>query len=148
MNHKNVKPMILALSATFVSTALAQADSNAADPFQLTDMEAGYQLAENSETDKESKLVKEGNCGEGKCGGSHGGKSDKEGQCGESGAKGEDTQKLFKEGKCGEGKCGGSQGGGKSDAEGSCGESGSKKEDSEKLLKEGKCGEGKCGGSH
>jgi uncharacterized low-complexity protein len=61
------------------------------------------------------KAMKEGKCGEGKCGGAKAAdeaKSMKEGKCGEGkcgGAKAVDKAKAMKEGKCGEGKCGGNK---------------------------------------
>ena len=74
-----IKPVAAAVGVAFVTSlavsAVAVADEN---PFDATDLDAGYMLAGEGEG--------EGSCGEG------------EGSCG--GDKGE-------EGKCGEGKCGG-----------------------------------------
>ena len=92
---------VLALS--MVSGAALAADNN---PFGMTELSEGYQVA-----------MKEGKCGEGKCGGDKAKEkmSDKakeakcgEGKCGGDKAKGKMSDKA-KEAKCGEGKCGGSK---------------------------------------
>ena len=121
-----IKPVAAAVGVAFVSSlvisATAVADEN---PFDATDLDAGYMLA--GEGDGEGSCGEgEGSCGEG------------EGSCGEG------------EGSCGEGSCGGDkEGEGKDGGEGSCGgdkegegSCGGDKEDAE-----GKCGEGSCGGS-
>lgn len=94
----------LAMGAMLVG-GLALVSGNAAQAFQLTDMQSGYQLV-GDEADKS----KEGSCGEGKCGGAKA-EEDKsaEGSCGGD---------KSKEGSCGEGKCGGEA---KKEGEGSCG---------------------------
>ena len=103
MSNKTViKPLAIALGATFVTSLAGTTIANAAEnPFSMTELPSGYMVADKAE----------GKCGEGKCGG----KSEKEGKCGE-GKCGEG--KSEKEGKCGEGKCGE----GKSKKEGKCGE--------------------------
>ena len=90
MANKNTpKALAAALGATFVASMAASpvvsADQN---PFAMQPLSSGYQVADKG---------KEGQCGEGKCGGKKDGK--KEGNCG-----GKDGKK---EGQCGEGKCGG-----------------------------------------
>jgi uncharacterized low-complexity protein len=105
-----VKPVAIALGATFATSLAGTTVSNAAEnPFSMQELSAGYMLAEQAEGKCGSgeKKAEEGKCGEGKCG---------EGKCGSSETK-------AKEGKCGEGKCG----------EGKCGSS-------ETKAKEGKCG--------
>ncbi len=93
MAKKNlvINPVAAAVGAAFISSltvsGVALADEN---PFELTDLESGYMLADGHKGD-------EGKCGEGKCG-----EEGDEGKCGE-GKCGEEGD----EGKCGEGKCGG-----------------------------------------
>ena len=87
------KPVAAAVGAAFVSSMAASTAAVAADnPFEATDLDNGYMLADKDK-------AKEGKCGEGKCGG----KKAKEGACGEGKAK----DAKHAEGKCGEGKCGG-----------------------------------------
>jgi uncharacterized low-complexity protein len=104
-HKKTLKPLSLAIGATFAASmaagSIAHAASTGDNPFAMHDLSSGYtQLAE---------MPKDGKCGEGKCS-SDKKKSDKkanEGKCGEGKA-------MPKEGKCGdkqpkakEGKCGG-----------------------------------------
>jgi uncharacterized low-complexity protein len=87
-----IKSIAATVGASVLATALsplALADTN---PFALTEMSSGYQLADHHEG-------AEGKCGEGKCGE---GKTAAEGKCGE----GKCGEKKPAEGKCGEGKCG------------------------------------------
>ena len=74
----------LAIGTAFAAVALAPAAHAAGNPFGATQLEAGYQLAQ-----ADTKM-KDGKCGEAKCG------ADKK-------AAGE---KKMKDGKCGEAKCG------------------------------------------
>ena len=99
-----------AVIASLAAVPVAQAD---ASPFGMTDLGSGYQVASNH--------MKEGKCGEGKCGGAKP-KASSEGKCGEGKCGG--AKPKASEGKCGEGKCGGAK----------------------PKASEGKCGEGKCGG--
>lgn len=100
---KILKPLSVALGATFAATLAASTVAQAApaagaNPFAMNDLGNGYmQVAD-----------KEGKCGEGK-------KSESEGKCGEG--KG---QAKGAEGKCGEGKCGEGKVK-KKDEEGKCG---------------------------
>lgn len=100
MSKKHVRSAIItAIGATFLAAAAIAPVANAADnPFSLTQIKGGYQVA-----------GKEGSCGgkkgESSCGGkkgeSHcGGKKDGESHCG-----GKKDKKG--EASCGEGKCGG-----------------------------------------
>lgn len=115
-NNKNAS-FALALGATFVSglsmnavmstSALAE-DSN---PFLLTELPSGYmQLAENESSKGKAMKMKDGACGEGKCGSSMmEGAEEKniEGQCaGNKPMPADYSAKKGKAGKCGEGKCG------------------------------------------
>ena len=72
------KPVAAAVGVAFVSSMAVSTSAVAADnPFEATDLDAGYMLAGGEKGE-------EGKCGEGKCGGD-----------------------KAEEGKCGEGKCGG-----------------------------------------
>ncbi|MEN8802973.1 MAG: hypothetical protein ABF297_13460, partial [Thiogranum sp.] len=97
MSNKTViKPLAIALGATFVTSLAGTTIANAAEnPFSMNELSSGYMVVEKAEG-----KCGEGKCGEGKCGE---GKMKKEGKCGE-GKCGEG--KMKKEGKCGEGKCG------------------------------------------
>jgi uncharacterized low-complexity protein len=87
-----------ALAMSVSAGASAAADVN---PFGMTELSQGYQLAGN-----------EAKCGEGKCGGSK--QKSSEAKCGEAKTKaaeakcGEGKAKAA-ESKCGEGKCGGNK---------------------------------------
>jgi len=150
-SKRNMKPLALAVGTALCGSIIAlssvQAETN---PFGMADLSSGYMVAG----------MKEGKCGEGKCGGSMKGK---EGKCGMKMMDADGDGKITKEefmsghekmfsmkdkngdgvidaserkmmmGKCGEGKCGGMKG-----KEGKCG--------GDMKGKEGKCGEGKCGG--
>ena len=107
MSNKTViKPLALALGATFITSLAGTTVANAAEnPFSMTELSSGYMVAEKAEGKcGEGKCGEgktkgaEGKCGEGKCG--EGKMKGAEGKCGEGKTKG-------KEGKCGEGKCGG-----------------------------------------
>ena len=90
MNNLKKNSIALTLGAVVASGAAVTATDAQANPFEMQEMVAGYQLD-----------AAEGKCGEGKCGGEAKGK---EGKCGEGKCGGE---AKGKEGKCGEGKCGG-----------------------------------------
>ena len=94
MSKRNLNPLAAAVGAAFMLSPMASATEN---PFQATELGAGYKLAGDHG---------EGKCGEGKCGEAE--KGDKEGKCGEGKCgEAEKGDKSDKEGKCGEGKCGG-----------------------------------------
>ena len=117
MASKTLKPVAAALGAAFLaSSVVPMAAAGTMNPFAAEDLASGYDLANY---DKH----KEGNCGEGKCGGSMGDKDKaaKDGNCG--GNMDANKDKAAKDG-----NCGGNMDGHKDKAE-----------------KEGKCGEGKCG---
>jgi uncharacterized low-complexity protein len=108
MSHykKTLKPLSLAIGATFVATMATSTFASAAttgnNPFAMTDLHSGYtQVAE---------MPKDGKCGEGKCSSDKAKPKTKEGKCGG------DKAKKAEEAKCGankpkakEGKCGGSK---------------------------------------
>lgn len=85
--------LTIAVSTSLAGGMIAASNSSAADGFLDA---AAKMLGVTADSANTKSTMKEGKCGEGKCGGS---KGKKEGKCG--GDKG-------KEGKCGEGKCGGS----------------------------------------
>ena len=90
-------------SAFVTSMAAAPIASAAENPFALSGLTSGYQVASNH-----GAKPAEGKCGEGKCGAKDKEKEKaKDGKCGEGkcGAKTK-TETKAKEGKCGEGKCG------------------------------------------
>ena len=97
---KKQTALTVALGTAFAASfAVAPVAKAAGNPFAMDTLKSGYQVADDagkkaddkdaaskmSKTDKETnaKMMKEGKCGEGKCG-----------------------VKNVKEGKCGEGKCG------------------------------------------
>jgi len=90
----------IAVGTAFAATMTAGVANAAENPFGMTELNAGYQVAMSS---------MEGSCGakdgEGKCG-----DKAKEGKCGDKAKEGKGGDKA-KEGKCGdkakEGKCGG-----------------------------------------
>ena len=109
MNTKTIRPLAAAIGASFLAMSVVPTASAEVNPFEITQLSAGYELA------SADKSAMEGKCGEGKCGGSKTGSGDKsqsaEGKCGEGkcgGSKAESGSKSQNaEGKCGEGKCGG-----------------------------------------
>jgi len=109
-----------AVGTAFAATLAAPVVSAASNPFALSALSSGYQVADNH-----TAKPAEGKCGaadkpaEGKCGADKA----KEGKCGDDKAK-------AKEGKCGGDKA----------KEGKCGDDKAKAK-----AKDGKCGEGKCG---
>ena len=88
----NKKLLTIALGTTFVTSLSTTAVVAEENPFEMNQLDNGYQLA--------MSIMPEGSCGgkteEGKCGGD----KSAEGKCG-----GEKST----EGKCGEGKCGGAK---------------------------------------
>jgi len=101
-----VKPLSVALGATFAATLAASnvaqaAPAAGANPFAMNDLGNGYmQVAEKEgKCGAGTKSPKDGKCGEGKCG--EGKKDAKDGKCGE-GKCGEGMKKeKEQEGKCG-----------------------------------------------
>ena len=85
---KTMKPLAAAIGTVVIATLAATQAANASEnPFGMTDLSSGYQVAEGGA--EAPKKGAEGQCGEGKCG---------------EGMK-KDAAKTT-EGKCGEGKCG------------------------------------------
>ena len=104
---KILKPLTIALGATFAaslaaSTVAQAAPAAGANPFAMNDLGHGYMQVADS---------KDGKCGAGKKEEA----KEKEGKCGEAKGKAKDA-----EGKCGEGKCGEGMKK-KKDEEGKCG---------------------------
>ena len=107
-----LKPVALAVGAAFATTlAMAPVANAVENPFAMTQLDAGYKLADNKATEgncgANKTKAKEANCGanktkakEANCGANK--TKAKEGNCGENKA----PVKTKKEGKCGEGKCG------------------------------------------
>jgi uncharacterized low-complexity protein len=85
-------------SAFVASMAAAPIAAAAENPFALTGLSSGYQVADNhGEMKPTDKKMPEGKCGEGKCGAT---------KKGEKSTEMKPTDKKMPEGKCGEGKCG------------------------------------------
>lgn len=115
MKKSNKTPLALTIGGTLLSgltTTALQADAGLAidtNPFQISELSTGYMQTAQSENDS-AKKMKDGSCGEGKCGSSMmKGTEEKtvEGQC--AGNKPMPSSKKNNkdaEGKCGEGKCG------------------------------------------
>ena len=100
-NSFMIKPVAAAIGVAFVSSlvvSVAVADDN---PFDASDLDAGYMVADSHGEGEGSCGEGEGSCGEGEgsCGEGEGSCGEGEGSCGEKG----------EEGKCGEGKCGGGE---------------------------------------
>ena len=98
--NKTLKSLSLATGAA-LSLGLASSNvlADTANPFAMTDLSQGYQVAMSNGSEAEGK------CGEAKCGGSKPKAS--EGKCGDSKpAEGKCGASKPAEGKCGEGKCG------------------------------------------
>lgn len=119
----SIKKSPLAVAAVGVGTSLfsgltvgtAQAEGIAnvgTDPFAMTELSSGYMLVAKADKEKGTMKMKQGACGEGKCGASMmpEGALEKtsEGKCAGNKpmpkAKKPDMKGM--EGKCGEGKCG------------------------------------------
>ena len=97
---KTSKTQLLTSVALSSTLALAATTVNASqNPFSVTQLESGYQLAMS-----DSKTA-EGKCGEGKCGAADEAKKATEGKCGEGKCAASNDTSKSKEGKCGEGKC-------------------------------------------
>ena len=85
-------------SAFVAGMAAAPIASAAENPFALSGLSSGYQVADNhAEMKPTDKKMPEGKCGEGKCGAAK-----KDAKATEM----KPTDKKMPEGKCGEGKCG------------------------------------------
>lgn len=110
------KTLIAAAVGTAFAAGLSAAPLAAAaeNPFALTGLSSGYQVADNTEKPAEGKCgASKKKDAEGKCGGKvEAEMKAKEGKCG-------NTAKM-KDGKCGEGKCGANK---KKEVEGKCGAS-------------------------
>ncbi len=101
--NSSVKPVVIAMGAA-VAGSLMLTQTASANPFSLTELQAGYmQPVCSADKDREGKCGA-GKCGAGKCGGDTT-KKGAEGKCG-AGKCGGAADKGH-EGKCGAGKCGG-----------------------------------------
>lgn len=124
MSNKTIKPVSIVLGAIFATTLAASNIANAseagANPFAMTNIDGGYQVAKD-----------------GKCGANM---KKKDGKCGAKKAA------KKKDGKCGEGKCGGKKAMKKKDAKCGDGMAKSKKKDGKCGADHKKMSEGKCGG--
>lgn len=112
MKKINKTPFAAAMGTAVLSTLAVTAVHAEANPFAMTDMNSGYmQLAE---ADAAKPGMKEGSCGEGKCGGAMMKSAPKtvEGACAGNKPAAKPANKAA-EGKCGEGMCGGMMEGGK-----------------------------------
>ena len=89
----NKKLTSAAIGGAFAATLIAGGAVAADNPFGMTQLDQGYQVAMSDKAD-------EGKCGESKCGAN---KARKDGKCGESKC---GANKARKDGKCGESKCG------------------------------------------
>jgi uncharacterized low-complexity protein len=100
-HKKNLKPLSLAIGATFIAgiatSPLANAATNSGNPFAMNDLHSNYvQVAEMKCGSSMNKTSKEGKCGSNKAKT----KSATEGKCGSNKAK----TKSATEGKCGANK--------------------------------------------
>ena len=118
MKLSNKTPLAIAVGTTLASgltstaiqaDTLSELDSN---PFTINELSAGYmQTAEADAGSEDSSKMKDGSCGEGKCGGAMAKGSEEktsEGACAGNKPMPDTSKEKNKEGKCGEGKCGGS----------------------------------------
>jgi len=112
MKKSNKAPLAIAIGSTLVSglastTVQAEPSLNTdTNPFAMTDLATGYMQTAESGSDK----MKDGACGEGKCGGAmQKGSEEKtaEGSCaGNKPMPKQNSSDKNTEAKCGEGKCG------------------------------------------
>lgn len=99
MKKTHLTPVAAALGTAFILSVAATTASAASNPFGMTDLNSGYQVAWGDKPAAEKKA--EGKCGadkkgEAKCGADK--KKMEEGKCGA------DKKKAMEEGKCGAGK--------------------------------------------
>ena len=120
MKKSNKTPLALAIGGTLVSgltSTAIQADTLSeldANPFALNELSTGYMQTAEADSDKDGATkMKDGSCGEGKCGGAMAKCSEEktaEGKCaGNKPMPKMDKNDKNMEGKSGEGKCGGSK---------------------------------------
>ncbi|CAN4275562.1 COG3767 Uncharacterized low-complexity protein [Methylophilaceae bacterium] len=100
------KTIALALSGAFALSIAATPINAAENPFAIKALSSGYQVADHHEK------MKDGKCGEGKCGAEmkkEMGAKVHDGKCGEGKCGAEMKKEMgakVHDGKCGEGKCG------------------------------------------
>ena len=158
-------PLVAAVGSAVVSSLGAGAANAEANPFAMSELTDGYMQVAEADKSNEMKCgasmgMKEGSCGEGKCGAMMGDVKIEEGKCAGNKGKAADMSKKGQkmqgmqgngmqgkgmqgngmqgkgmEGKCGEGKCGSMMENGKmkKGMEGSCGDM--------MKGKEGSCGD-------
>ncbi len=117
MKKMTPTPFAIALGTTLASglstTAALASDLTDAgsNPFTMTELSSGYLQTAEADGDKGgAKKMKDGSCGEGKCGAAMmkgGEEKTVEGKCAGNKPMPEESMKGM-EGKCGEGKCGAS----------------------------------------
>ena len=109
-NHKTPFAIALTASVASMSANIAQAESS--NPFALSELSSGYMQTAQADNDKSgTNKMKDGACGEGKCGASMmQGNQEKtvEGKCAGNKPMPANSDAKGMEGKCGEGKCGAS----------------------------------------
>jgi uncharacterized low-complexity protein len=107
MKHRR-NAITLAIGATALVGSLSATIATSADsnPFAFSDLDHGYKIASHNG----GKSGKDGSCGESKCGDNKSVKKiKKDGSCGESKCgdnKAKKVAKTKKDGSCGESKCG------------------------------------------
>ena len=108
---KTINKTKFAIGSSLIAGLVSACATSEKDPFAQQELSSGYMNQTESATTK----VKDGACGEGKCGGKMAAPVEKaksaEGKCGE-GKCGDNKAKVVEktmEGKCGEGKCGASK---------------------------------------
>ena len=105
---KTINKTKFAIGASIMAGITTGCATSESDPFSQKELSSGYMNQTESTTHK----VKDGACGEGKCGGEVAAPVDTpkavEGKCGEGKCGENKTEPAAKsmEGKCGEGKCG------------------------------------------
>ncbi len=110
MKNTQKTPLAIAIGTTLLSglAATAVQAETQTNPFAMTDLDSGYMQLAAADSKDDSSKVKDGSCGEGKCGGKmmEEGAAEKmvEGAC--AGNKPMPTEEKGTEAKCGEAKCG------------------------------------------
>lgn len=121
MKKINKTPFAAAMGTAVLSTLAVTAAHAESNPFAMNDMNSGYMQLAAADTAKSG--MKEGSCGEGKCGGAmKAAPKTVEGACAGNKPAAKPANKAA-EGKCGEGMCGAMMEGGKmkKGMEGMCG---------------------------
>ncbi len=110
---KAINKTKFAIGASIIAGLTTGCSTTDSEPFAQKELSSGYM----NEAESAANKVKDGNCGEGKCGGKMAAPVEKpkaaegkcgEGKCGNKAAAPVENAKPA-EGKCGEGKCGGNK---------------------------------------